>query len=91
MKGVSCRRPKERPGGNFLLPLVWLGSKSDFQVTNLPLATLNFEPCNSNEIFSKLKRFFARDFKRPHCNKELMLLILHYAIGGCNSTSLSLH
>ena len=32
------------PGSNFLLLLIWLGSKFDFQVTNLLLVTTNFEP-----------------------------------------------
>ena len=34
------------PGSNFLLPTVWPGSKLNFHVANLLLATVNFEPCN---------------------------------------------
>ena len=33
------------PGSNFLLPTVLPGSKLNFQVANLLLATVNFEPC----------------------------------------------
>ena len=39
------------PGSDFLLPLVWLGSISDFQVANLLPATPNFEPCKKS-LFS---------------------------------------
>ena len=35
----------EFPGSNFLLPTFLTGGKWDFQVTNLLLATVNFEPC----------------------------------------------
>ena len=31
-------------GSNFLLPTIYTGSKWDFQVANLLLATVNFEP-----------------------------------------------
>ena len=31
-------------GSNFLLPTFAVGSKHDFQMANLPLATVNFEP-----------------------------------------------
>ena len=31
-------------GRNFLLPTIYTGSKWDFQVANLLLATVNFEP-----------------------------------------------
>ena len=34
------------PGSNVLLPTVWPGSKLNFQVANLLLATVNFEPWN---------------------------------------------
>ena len=34
----------EFPGSNFLLPPFFIGGKLDFQVTNLLLATVNFEP-----------------------------------------------
>ena len=34
----------EFPGSNILLPTFSIGSKRDFQVANLPLATLNFDP-----------------------------------------------
>ena len=33
------------PGSKFLLPTFSIGSKWNFQVANLPLATVNFEPC----------------------------------------------
>ena len=32
-------------GSNFLLPTTYTGSKWDFQVANLLLAAVNFEPC----------------------------------------------
>ena len=35
---------KEFPGSNFLLPTFSIGSKRDFKVENLLLATVNFEP-----------------------------------------------
>ena len=35
----------EFPGRNFLLPIFLTGGKWDFQVGNLPLATVHFEPC----------------------------------------------
>ena len=35
----------EFPGSNFLLPTFLTGGKWDFQVANLSLATINFEPC----------------------------------------------
>ena len=35
----------EFPGSNFLLPTFLTGGKWDFQVANLLLATVNFEPC----------------------------------------------
>ena len=35
----------EFPGSNFLLPKFLTGGKWDFQVANLLLATVNFEPC----------------------------------------------
>ena len=35
---------KEFPGSNFLQPTFSIGSKPDFMVENLPLATVNFEP-----------------------------------------------
>ena len=34
------------PDSNFLLLVVWLGSKFEFLVANLQLATPNFKPCN---------------------------------------------
>ena len=34
----------EFPGSNVLLPTFSLGNKQDFQVANLPLAAVNFEP-----------------------------------------------
>ena len=34
----------EFSGSNFLLPTFLTGGKWDFQVANLPLATVNFEP-----------------------------------------------
>ena len=34
----------EFPGSNFLLPTLSIGSKWDFQVADLLLATANFEP-----------------------------------------------
>ena len=34
----------EFPGSNFLLPTFSIGSTQDFQVANLQLATVNFEP-----------------------------------------------
>ena len=34
----------EFPGSNFLLPTFSIGSKQDFQMANLSLATVNFEP-----------------------------------------------
>ena len=36
----------EFPGSNFLLPIFLTGGKLDFQVANLLLATVNFEPCS---------------------------------------------
>ena len=36
----------EFPGSNVLLPTFSLGNKQDFQVANLPLAAVNFEPWN---------------------------------------------
>ena len=35
----------EFPGSNFLLPTFSTGGKWDFQVANLLLASVNFEPC----------------------------------------------
>ena len=35
----------EFPAGNFLLPTFLTGGKWDFQVANLLLAAVNFEPC----------------------------------------------
>ena len=35
----------EFPGSNFMLPTLSIGSKQDFQVVTLLLATVNFEPC----------------------------------------------
>ena len=35
----------EFPGSNLLLPRFFIGGKLDFQVANLLLATVNFEPC----------------------------------------------
>ena len=40
----------EFPGSNFLLPTFSIGSKQDFQVANLPLATVNFEPCGLSYV-----------------------------------------
>ena len=43
----------EFPGSNFLLPgvpTIQTGSKSDFQVANLLLATVNFEPCDPTPL-----------------------------------------
>ena len=37
----------EFSGSNFLLPTFLYGGKLDFQVANLLLATVNFEPCTS--------------------------------------------
>ena len=34
------------PGSSFLLPTFSTGGKYDFQVANLLLATVNFEPCS---------------------------------------------
>ena len=34
----------EFPGRNFLLPTFLIGSKRDFQVAYMPLATVNFKP-----------------------------------------------
>ena len=36
----------EFPGRKFLLPMISIDSKQDFPVVNLPLATVNFKPCN---------------------------------------------
>ena len=44
MKAESYLRPREMPASNFLLPLKWLGSKSDFQLANLLLTYPDFEP-----------------------------------------------
>ena len=38
----------EFPGSNFLLPTFLTGGKWDFQVANLLLATVNFEPQSCN-------------------------------------------
>ena len=35
----------EFPGSNFLLPTFLTGGKWEFEVANLLLATVNFEPC----------------------------------------------
>ena len=44
MKIRCCLKPREIPGSNFWLQPVCLGSKIDFQIANLLLATPNFEP-----------------------------------------------
>ena len=44
MKIRRCLKPREIPGSNFLLQPVCLGSKIDFQIANLLLATPNFDP-----------------------------------------------
>ena len=41
----------EFPGSNFLLPTIYTSSNLDFQVANLLLATVNYEPCIWN-LFS---------------------------------------
>ena len=38
-------------GSNFLLPSNLTGGKWDFQVANLLLAAVNFEPCNYTDFF----------------------------------------
>ena len=48
MKVGSCLRLREMQGNNFLLLLLWLHSKFDFQVAKLLLAAANFKPWNKN-------------------------------------------
>ena len=47
----------EFPGRNVLLPTFLTGGKWDFQVANLLLATVNFEPWNSFSMSSSLVGF----------------------------------
>ena len=52
---------KELPGSNFLLPSFLSGGKWDFQVANLLLATVNFEPCKGSNPLA-MAPFYKQNF-----------------------------
>ena len=57
----------EFPGSNFLLPTIYTGSKWDFQVADLLLATVNFKPCNHRSLTS-VKKVKYWDTKSSYYN-----------------------
>ena len=55
------------PGSNFLLPTFLTGGKKDFQVANLLLATVNFEPCS----YTKIEQNNCKSLLKMLCNHFL--------------------
>ena len=63
----------EFPGSNFLLPTFLTGVKWDFQVSNLLLAIVNFEPC----IWTLLPQFGKVYFQyKQFVSSEILVYII---------------
>ena len=68
----------EFPDSNFLLPTFLTGGKWDFQVANLLLATVNFEPCSYAHLFQDSYRMVTGEDVPVAvvCIATIMILII---------------